>query len=166
MTAGASRAAPTIAPQPALAPSPQPRPAPTARALPPALVEQGGQNWTPIGGQICKPIDSLLTRDDACAISSSITFPTRIEKDPECYHGTNRYDAGDTYCHSIAHLVPVSLCVPIPLLFPHLALVWAKEERPAINSVASFAGARLSAVLRQPRCPCSGGFNRAGVHRE
>src|SRR5262249_47694373 len=58
MTAGASRAAPTIAPQPALAPSPQPRPAPTARALPPGLVEQGGQNWTPIGGQICKPIDS------------------------------------------------------------------------------------------------------------
>src|SRR5262245_5066714 len=58
MTAGASRAAPTIAPQPALAPSPQPRPAPTARALPPGLVEQGGQNWTPIGGQILTPIDT------------------------------------------------------------------------------------------------------------
>src|SRR3974390_1965745 len=59
MTAGALRAAPTIAPHPALAPSPQPRPAPTARALPPALVEQGGQNWTPIGGQICTPIDTI-----------------------------------------------------------------------------------------------------------
>src|SRR5262252_8327181 len=59
MTAGASRAAPTIAQQPALAPPPQPPPAPTARALPPGLVEQGGQNWTPIRGQICKPIDSL-----------------------------------------------------------------------------------------------------------
>src|SRR5215475_10376725 len=58
MTAGASRTAPTIAPQPALAPSPQPRPAPTTRALPPGLVEQRGQNWTPIGGQICTPIDS------------------------------------------------------------------------------------------------------------
>src|SRR5882762_8725861 len=44
--------------QPALAPSPQPRPAPTARALPPEPVAQGGQNWTPIGGQIWKPIDS------------------------------------------------------------------------------------------------------------
>src|SRR5262252_4653696 len=60
MTAGASRAAPTIAQQPALAPPPQPRPAPTARALPPGLVEQGGQNWTPIGGQIWTPIDRLL----------------------------------------------------------------------------------------------------------
>src|SRR5215831_4421061 len=58
MTAGASRAAPMIAPQPALAPSPQPRPAPTARALPPGLVEQGGQNWMPIEGQIWTPIDS------------------------------------------------------------------------------------------------------------
>src|SRR5262252_8450997 len=58
MTAGASRAAPTIAQQPALAPPPQPPPAPTARALPPGLVEQGGQNWTPIRGQICKPIDT------------------------------------------------------------------------------------------------------------
>src|SRR5260370_42699416 len=62
MIAGASRAAPTIAPQPALAASPQPRPAPTARALPPGLVEQGGQNWTPIGGQICKPIDRECPR--------------------------------------------------------------------------------------------------------
>ena len=38
-------------------PSPQPRPAPTARALPPEPVAQEGQNWTPIGGQIWKPID-------------------------------------------------------------------------------------------------------------
>jgi hypothetical protein len=58
MSAGASRGASAIAPQPALAPSPQPRPDPTARAQPPGLVEQGGQNWTPIGGQICAPIDS------------------------------------------------------------------------------------------------------------
>src|ERR1700733_2184080 len=59
MTVGASRAGPTITRQPALAPSPQPRPAPTARALPPKLVAQGGQNWTPIEGQIWKPIDSV-----------------------------------------------------------------------------------------------------------
>jgi len=43
--------------QVALAPSPQPQPAPTARALPPKPVAQEGQNWTPIGGQIWKPID-------------------------------------------------------------------------------------------------------------
>src|SRR5215471_12995511 len=60
MTAGASRAAPTITQQPALAPSPQPRPAPTARALPSGLVAQGGQNCTPIRGQICKPIDTFV----------------------------------------------------------------------------------------------------------
>src|SRR4051812_25437885 len=48
----------TITLQPALAPSPQPRPAPTARALPPEPVAQKGQNWTPIGGQIWKPIDT------------------------------------------------------------------------------------------------------------
>src|SRR5258707_10550604 len=74
MTAGASRAAPTIAPQPALAPSPQPRPAPTARALPPGLVEQGGQNWTPIGGQICKPIDTQALR-----IGERLLFGIAIE---------------------------------------------------------------------------------------
>jgi hypothetical protein len=34
------------------------RPAPTARALPPKHVAQEGQNWTPIEGQIWKPIDS------------------------------------------------------------------------------------------------------------
>src|SRR5258708_36551781 len=56
MTAGASKAATTIT-QPALAPSPQPRPAPTARALPSKPGAQRGQNWTPIRGQICKPID-------------------------------------------------------------------------------------------------------------
>src|SRR6266852_8274692 len=58
MTAGDSKAALTITPQPALAPSPQPRPAPTARALPPGLVAQVGQNWTPIVGQNWMPIDS------------------------------------------------------------------------------------------------------------
>src|SRR5258707_15314903 len=58
MTAGDSKAALTITPQPALAPSPQPRPAPTARALPPGLAAQVGQNWTPIVGQNWMPIDS------------------------------------------------------------------------------------------------------------
>ena len=43
---------PTITRPPALAPPPQPRPAPTGRALPPKPVAQGGQNWTPIRGQI------------------------------------------------------------------------------------------------------------------
>src|SRR5260370_42567110 len=57
MTAGDSKAALTITPQPALATSPQPRPAPTARALPPGLVAQVGQNWTPIVGQNWMPID-------------------------------------------------------------------------------------------------------------
>src|SRR5258707_7512911 len=59
MTAGDSKAALTITPQPALAPSPQPRPAPTARALPPGLVAQVGQNWTPIVGQNWMPIDTI-----------------------------------------------------------------------------------------------------------
>src|SRR6266852_2090029 len=59
MTAGDSKAALTITPQPALAPSPQPRPAPTARALPPGLVAQVGQNWTPIVGQNWMPIDTF-----------------------------------------------------------------------------------------------------------
>src|SRR5271168_4419935 len=59
MTAGDSKAALTITLQPALAPSPQPRPAPTARALPPGLVAQVGQNWTPIMGQNWMPIDNL-----------------------------------------------------------------------------------------------------------
>src|SRR5713226_5404880 len=61
MTAGDSKAALTITPQPALAPSPQPRPAPTARALPPGLVAQVGQNWTPIVGQNWMPIDTLAS---------------------------------------------------------------------------------------------------------
>src|SRR5271170_7657101 len=58
MTVGASRAELTITRQPALAPSPQPRPAPTAQALPLKHAVPRGQNWTPIGGQIWKPIDS------------------------------------------------------------------------------------------------------------
>src|SRR5260221_6698055 len=66
MTAGDSKAALTITPQPALAPSPQPRPARTARALPPGLVAQVGQNWTPIVGQNWMPIDSkALSIEDA-----------------------------------------------------------------------------------------------------
>src|ERR1700716_902034 len=56
MTAGASRAATTITPQPALAPSPQPRSAPTGRALPPELVVQEDQSWTLIVGQCWTPI--------------------------------------------------------------------------------------------------------------
>src|SRR6266568_4715054 len=59
MTAGDSKAATTIT-QPALVSSPQSRPAPTRRALPSKPVAQRGQNWTPIRGQICKPIDSLI----------------------------------------------------------------------------------------------------------
>src|SRR5262249_950951 len=59
MTAGASKAGLTITPKPALALSPQPQPAPTARSLPPELVAREGQNWTPMVGQIWKPIDTL-----------------------------------------------------------------------------------------------------------
>src|SRR5258708_6871508 len=72
MTAGDSKAALTITPQPALAPSPQPRPAPTARALPPGLVAQVGQNWTPIVGQNWMPIDTVapLTHKLSSAISA------------------------------------------------------------------------------------------------
>src|SRR6476619_2277532 len=66
MTAGASKAEPTITRQPALAPSPQPRPAPTARSLPPKHAATGGQNWTPIRGQIWKPIDSLAFTFTLC----------------------------------------------------------------------------------------------------
>src|ERR1700726_326790 len=70
MTAGASRAATTITPQPALAPSPQPRPAPTGQALPPELVVQEdqswtlivGQCWTPSVGQNWTPIDKIFPR--------------------------------------------------------------------------------------------------------
>src|SRR3974390_3731181 len=58
MIVGASKTEPTITRKPALAPSPQPRPAPTVRALPPEPVAQRGQNWTPIGGQSWKPIDT------------------------------------------------------------------------------------------------------------
>src|SRR5260370_3713411 len=66
MTAGDSKAALTITPKPALAPSPQPRPAPTARALPPGLVAQVGQNWTPIVGQNWMPIDTRLAGVKEC----------------------------------------------------------------------------------------------------
>ena len=47
-TAGASRAEPTITPQPALAPSPQPRPPPTGRALIVQNVERRRPSWMPI----------------------------------------------------------------------------------------------------------------------
>src|SRR3981081_3228068 len=58
MTAGDSKSA-TTTPQPGLVSSPQSRPAPTRRALPSKPVAQRGQNWTPIRGQICKPIDII-----------------------------------------------------------------------------------------------------------
>src|SRR5215469_14279137 len=86
MTAGASRAAPTIAQQPALAPPPQPPPAPTARALPPGLVEQGGQNWTPIRGQICKPIDILVV----LPCGASIMGPSMLQHLPTGYLGLDK----------------------------------------------------------------------------
>src|SRR5260370_28821311 len=72
MTAGDSKAALTITPQPALAPSPQPRPAPTARALPPGLVAQVGQNWTPIVGQNWMPIDKRLHLVHLCLPSFAV----------------------------------------------------------------------------------------------
>src|SRR5712664_3801589 len=59
MTAGDSTAAMMIT-QPALVSSPQSRPAPTRRALPSKPAAQGGQNWMPIRGQICKPIDTKI----------------------------------------------------------------------------------------------------------
>src|SRR5271156_5984468 len=58
MTAGGSRAGPTITPHPALAPSPQPRPAPTARALIAQNVERWGPSWMPIRGPDWAPVDS------------------------------------------------------------------------------------------------------------
>src|SRR6478752_3872980 len=57
MTAGASKAATTITP-PALVSSPLSRPAPTSRALPSNRGARRGQNWTPMRGQIYRPIDS------------------------------------------------------------------------------------------------------------
>src|SRR5277367_5535761 len=68
MTAGASRVELKITRQPVLAPSPQPRPAPTARALPPKHAGKGGQNWTPIGGQIWKPIDKPFQQGECVGI--------------------------------------------------------------------------------------------------
>src|ERR1700691_6294579 len=59
MTAGVSRAAMTITPQPALAPSPQPRPAPTERALIAQNAEKGGPFWMPIRGPDRTLIDSM-----------------------------------------------------------------------------------------------------------
>src|SRR5205823_6568578 len=81
MTAGASKAAPTTIQQPALVPSPQPRPAPTGRALPPNLAAQGGQNWTPIRGQIWAPIDNSATRTRITLASRTIRHSSQhIEK--------------------------------------------------------------------------------------
>src|SRR6185437_6204019 len=54
--AGGSKAETTITP-PALVSPPLSRPAPTRRALPANPAAQRGQNWTPMRGQICKPID-------------------------------------------------------------------------------------------------------------
>src|SRR5277367_1666571 len=77
MTAGASRVELKITRQPVLAPSPQPRPAPTARALPPKHAGKGGQNWTPIGGQICKPIDSSPLKPPA-GLAHALFLPGRL----------------------------------------------------------------------------------------
>src|SRR5258708_16001885 len=80
MTAGDSKAALTIPPQPALEPSPQPRPAPTARALPPGLVAQVGQNWTPIVGQNWMPIDTIVERHfgDRGAVCDQRLYQRRV----------------------------------------------------------------------------------------
>ncbi len=61
---GASKCAATITRSPALASSRHPRPTPMARALPSGLVARRGQNWTPIRGQICAPIDDLPSSGD------------------------------------------------------------------------------------------------------
>src|ERR1700678_925246 len=66
MTAGVSRAAMTIIPQPALAPSPQPRPAPTERALIAQNAEKGGPFWMPIRGPDRTLIDTLLAGVSVC----------------------------------------------------------------------------------------------------
>src|SRR5258708_2527001 len=90
MTAGDSKAALTITPQPALAPSPQPRPAPTARALPPGLVAQVGQNWTPIVGQNWMPIDTTCEFQGAEVDLAVSAFGAKAEEAPRrqqgCFH--------------------------------------------------------------------------------
>src|ERR1700752_280461 len=63
----------TIMP-PALVSSPQPRPAPTSRALPSNNAAQRGQNWTPMRGQICAPIDNQ-------AMAGSI-FDANLQQSP------------------------------------------------------------------------------------
>src|SRR5271168_4646782 len=81
MTAGDSKAALTITLQPALAPSPQPRPAPTARALPPGLVAQVGQNWTPIMGQNWMPIDTGHQEAHRIAVAGHQALAILIDRD-------------------------------------------------------------------------------------
>src|ERR1700693_6149162 len=72
MTAGASRAAMTITPQPALAPSPQPRPAPTGRALIAQNVEKGGPFWMPIRGPDRMPIDTRRGQQGALSYFEAV----------------------------------------------------------------------------------------------
>src|SRR5580704_11900108 len=93
MTAGASKAAPTTIQQPALAPSPPPRPAPTGRALPLGLAAQGGQNWTPIRGQIWAPIDNPSKADELSvtgsvgvtpSFASAASIAERFDNDSVC----------------------------------------------------------------------------------
>jgi hypothetical protein len=53
---------------------PQSRPAPTSRALPSNPADQRGQNWTPMRGQICEPIDIFPTAGPFAFLASSL-FP-------------------------------------------------------------------------------------------
>src|SRR5256885_13258456 len=84
MTAGASKAGPTITLQPALAPSPQPRPAPTARALIVRNVGRRGPFWMPIWGPDRTPIDTLVPRLPLC--SACLSVDTRAGR--RVVHGT------------------------------------------------------------------------------
>src|SRR5271170_6981686 len=74
MTAGASRAEPTITRQPALAPSPQSRPAPTGRTLIARNAKRGGPFWMPIRGPDPTPIDSVDVLMPAAEVAGELAF--------------------------------------------------------------------------------------------
>src|SRR6266478_4342461 len=94
MTAGDSKVATTIT-QPALVSSPQSRPAPTRRALPSKPVAQRGQNWTPIRGQICKPIDTVCA---SCGSGMTRTGTNRRGKSYSYYSCAGCQQKGKTVC--------------------------------------------------------------------